>query len=173
MNHVRVRPRGSRYGQPKIESIIWASWLPRFLVGDVTCEWAIWHMCNFNYTKMPDDDMSEYLRRHADLVRSVRDERERRGYQVSVEDQNRFKVRFKGGIDLVGIPDLVAEAQDHAVVVDAKGGQYRDRDAEQVKLYMACLPNAVPHYRSLPLHGEVVYGSGHRVSIDASERWRE
>lgn len=151
---------------PRPSPFIWASWLPRLMVGDVTCEWSLWHMTNYQYAKVPADDMSEWQMKHTELLRRLRDEWERTGHQVAIEDQNRFKLCIRAsGLELVGVPDLVATGQNRITIVDAKTGQHRDRDVAQVKLYMACLPKFSPAYRDLPIHGQVAYADGHRVDI--------
>lgn len=127
-------------------------------------------MANFAYTKVPEDDMSEWLRRHTALTRSLRDEREAAGYRVATEDQNKFQLRIRhSGLELVGVPDLVASSERTIVVIDAKTGQHLDRHAAQVKLYMACLPYVAADYQRVPISGEVAYASGCRIEIKPDE----
>jgi hypothetical protein len=96
------------------------------------------------------------------------------GERVALEDQNKFKLKVKGsGLEVIGVPDLISFASDRITVIDAKTGSHRDKDVAQVKLYMACLPHYSPQYKQFPIHGQVAYASGHRVSICPEEAGSE
>ena len=78
---------------------IWATWLPRLLTGENSCEWAIWFKAHYrDWTRQPSDfDQAKWLLDHTALV----NERIRNwtvgGYDVDVEAQNRFELRGSNG----------------------------------------------------------------------------
>ena len=49
---------------------IWATWLPRLLTGENSCEWAIWFKAHHqNWIKQPSDfDQSQWLLNHTALL---------------------------------------------------------------------------------------------------------
>lgn len=145
-----------------------ATWLPKLIIGDITCRWSVWFMANHFYAKGIESDWSDFRRRHNELVDRVRRERVSAGETVTLESQNTFRIR-RGSVELKGTPDLVASRPDRITVIDAKSGQRRDSDAVQVKLYMACLPRYFEKYRGTPVYGQVAYLNGPDVEIEPEE----
>jgi hypothetical protein len=149
---------------------VWASWLPRLMVGDTSHDWFIPHMANYHYDAAPaDTDFSDYRINHTRLLRELADECEASGARVTIEDQNTFRYRRPSGLVLHGKPDLVSDNGDTARVIDAKTGKARDADRVQVKLYMYGLRKCLPEYQDRPLAGQVVYQAGGRIDIEPGE----
>jgi Holliday junction resolvase len=126
-------------------------------------------MANHYYDKVPDGDMSDWLRNHTDLVKQLGRQRADSGDVVTIEGENTFLLRRSSGLEIKGRPDLVARNSERVTVVEAKTGARRDSDVAQVKLYMACLPKFSNAYTAIPMYGEVVYRDGHRVLIEPSD----
>ena len=103
---------------------IWATWLPRLLTGERSCEWAIWFKAHYqDWAKPPSDfNQAQWMLNHTALLNERRANWEVGGYTVEVEEQNSFQLRGKSAT-LAGRPDLVARRDDEAVIVDAKTGQ--------------------------------------------------
>ena len=67
---------------------IWATWLPRLLTGENSCEWAVWFKAHHqNWSRQPSDfDQAQWLLDHTALLNerranwgSRRLQRQRRG----------------------------------------------------------------------------------------------
>ncbi len=148
---------------------VWATWLPRLLAGDDSCEWAIWfkaqHYGN-SFTKR-EKDLSEWLLLHGELVKTTQADYEARGYTVSVEEQNRLTLKGKLGT-IEGKPDLVAVMDDETIVIDCKSGQHSSSHAFQVMLYMYGLSRSL----GKPVKGRVVYTTD-EVDVEMAEGFEE
>ena len=76
------------------------SWLPKLLVGMDMCEWKIWFQAHHDgrtWTKVTSDfDQARYNLRHTDLLRRCAQEYIDRGYSVTLESQNEFRVHLAG-----------------------------------------------------------------------------
>ena len=114
---------------------IWATWLPRLLTGENSCEWAIWFKANHQgWTRQPSEfDQAQWLLEHTALVKERIGNWEVGGYDVEVEAQNRFELRGKTAT-LAGRPDIIAHREDNAVIVDAKTGHESPSHAVQVMI---------------------------------------
>ena len=69
-------------------------------------------------------------------MRLCTEEYEQRGFTVTVEAQNQFKL-YVGDATISGRPDLVALRDGEAVVVDAKAAKPNPSHEIQVMLYMS------------------------------------
>ena len=69
-----------------------ATWLPRLLTGENSCEWAGWFKAHYHgWTRTPTEfDHAQWLMLHTELIHDHRSQWEDRGYAVSVEDQTAF-----------------------------------------------------------------------------------
>ena len=49
---------------------IWATWLPKLLTGENSCEWAIWFKAHYRdwAEPPPDFNQAEWLMRHSALL---------------------------------------------------------------------------------------------------------
>ena len=72
---------------------IWATWLPRLLAGENSCEWAIWFKAHHqNWAKVPSDfNQAEWMLNHTSLLNEKKSQWEARRQKVYVEGQNSFR----------------------------------------------------------------------------------
>ena len=133
---------------------IWATWLPRLLTGENSCEWAVWFKAHYvEWTKRPSDfDQAQWLLSHTALVNQRIRNWTVGGYDVDVEAQNRSELRGRTAT-LAGRPDIIAHRENQAVVVDAKTGQESPSHAVQVMIYLYAVPKALQRYRKAKLGG--------------------
>ena len=146
---------------------IWATWLPRLLTGENSCEWSIWFKAHYaDWTRQPSGfDQAQWLLEHTALLNERRANWEVGSFDVDVEAQNRFELRGKTAT-LAGRPDIIAHREDEAVVVDAKTGHDSPSHAVQVMIYLYAVPKALERYRNAKLRGQVTYRD-HTVRIPA------
>ena len=151
---------------------IWATWLPRLLTGENSCEWAAWFKANHQgWNRVPSDfNQTEWLLNHTALLNKRRTDWEIGGFDVDVETQNRFELRGKTAT-LAGRPDIIAHRDDEAVIVDAKTGQEGPSHVVQVMIYLYAVPMALERYRKAKLRGQVTY-QGRTVRIPGGSRRR-
>lgn len=151
------------------EPYIWVTWLTGLLAGEKQCLFAPWLKAHFRIEKLDrgEFDLEAWKIEHTDMVRTRARELEADGYRVSLEDQNAFKIRGHAGT-LAGKCDLIAERGDEVRIVDAKSGQSRSADVQQVLIYMFAVPLARPGVRGKRLIGEVQY-KARRVEIQPEE----
>ena len=102
------------------------------------------------------------------MVRLCTEEYEQRGFTVTVEAQNQFKLFLENGT-ISGKPDIVAWRDDEAVIADAKAAKPNPSHEIQVMLYMAWLPLSNPNLQKSSLAGEVYYGEEAVIDIPASK----
>lgn len=147
------------------EPYIWVTWLTGLLAGEKQCAFAPWVKAHFRVEKLDRGgfDLEAWKIEHTDMVRTRARELEAEGYRVSLEDQNAFKIRGQAGT-LAGKCDLIAERGDEVRIVDAKSGQSRSADVQQVLIYLFAVPLARPAVRGKRLIGELQY-KAHRVEI--------
>ena len=147
---------------------IWATWLPRLLTGENSCEWAIWFKAHYqNWTRQPSDfDQAQWLLNHTALVNERIGNWTVGGFDVEVEAQNRFELRGRTAT-LAGRPDVIAHREDEAVIVDAKTGHESPSHAVQLMIYLYAVPKALQRYRNVQLKGQVTYRD-HTVRIPAA-----
>jgi hypothetical protein len=146
---------GIRRGDP----YIWVSWLPPLLAGEAHCEWAAWLKAHYrDYDRVPDTlDPLAWAMEHTDLLRKALRGWERKGYSVTIRDQNYFRlVGRDSGIILAGTPDLVAIKGRSGTILDARTGKPKDSHRVQVLIYMWALP-ALTEYRNVEFEGRIVY----------------
>lgn len=157
------------------EPYIWPTWLTKILAGEQSCEWATWFKAHYqDYEKAPrDGNLTAWVARHTDLLQKRAAEFRNDGYEVFVEEQNKFTLKGRS-CTIGGKPDIVAvkseidingrEGED-IVVVDAKSGKPRDSDHFQVLIYMMILPLTHPRCLGKAVRGELQY-PGERIDID-------
>ena len=146
---------------------IWATWLPRLLTGENSCEWAIWFKAHYqDWTRQPSDfDQAQWLLDHTALVNERIRNWEVGSYEVDVERQNAFALQGRMAT-LAGRPDLIAHREDSVVIVDAKTGHDSPSHAVQVMIYLYAVPRAMQRYRETKLSGQVTY-QDHTVRVPA------
>jgi hypothetical protein len=135
---------------PRNSSYIWVTWITGLLSGDRHCLWSAWYRAHFKgYERRPTSfDLAAWTATHAEMVRARAEALRADGYQVYVEDQNKFTLRGRAAT-LGGVPDLVAVRETssggrEALVVDCKSGRQRNSDFFQVLTYMLVLPLTHP-----------------------------
>ena len=66
---------------------IWATWLPRLLTDENSCEWAVWFKAHYqNWERQPSDfDQAQWLLDHTTLVNERISNWEVGGHDVDVE----------------------------------------------------------------------------------------
>ena len=146
---------------------IWATWLPRLLTGENSCEWAIWFKAHHHdWAKVTSDfNQAQWLLDHTALLNERRANWEVGGYNVNIEAQNRFELRGRTAT-LAGRPDIIAHREDNGVIVDAKTGHESPSHAVQVMIYLYAVPKALQRYRETKLNGQVTYRD-HTVCVPA------
>ena len=146
---------------------IWATWLPRLLTGENSCEWAVWFKAHYqDWPRQPSDfDQAQWLLDHTALVNERISNWEVGGYDTDVEAQNRFEMRGSTAA-LAGRPDIIARREDDGVIVDAKTGHDSPSHVVQVMIYLYAVPKALQRYRTAKLHGQVTYRD-HTVRVPA------
>ena len=158
---------------------IYPTWLPKLLAGLDNCEYKTWfqvHHDSRSWDKLPSDfDLTRYNLEHTELVRLCTEEYEERGFTVSVERQNDFRLQVEGAT-ISGRPDIVAWRDDEAVIVDVKAAKPNPSHEIQVMLYMTWLPMIDPRFQKVNLSGEVYYGEEAVIDIPAAsvdDRFKE
>ena len=148
---------------------IWVTWISSLLAGGNHCEWATWFRAHFqDYDRRPSNfDQATWRAQHGEMVRTRAAGLRAQGYDVYIEDQNRFSYRGRAAT-LGGKPGLVAVRETEALVVDCKTGKQRDSDYFQVLTYMLLLPrtHSACHHRTLA--GEIQY-RGSSLFIEPQE----
>ena len=148
---------------------IWVTLLSKLLAGDESCEHAGWFKAQHDphsWQRSPSTfDSAQWQTDHTALVHDLREDLTIRNFQVSVERQNEFHL-FGKTATLAGRPDLIAQQDGSATIVDAKTGRPKDSDVIQVMIYQWAVSH-VPQYRGMVLDGKVVYRD-HAVEIPAS-----
>ena len=144
------------------QTFVWISWLAKLLAGEIQCEFSCWFKAHFKFDKLPSDfNLVRWTMDHNALIHKTRDELERQGYKVYIEDQNAFKVELADAC-ISAKPDIVAIKPDEKLAIDCKTGRPKNSDQVQVMLYMKYLPTSHPlltseELRKLPWEGKVVY----------------
>ena len=146
------------------------SWLPKLLVGMDMCEFKIWFQAHHDgrtWTKVASDsDLAKYNLRHTDLLRRYAQEYIDRGYFVTLENQNEFRIPLAGAT-VSGRMDLVATRDDKRVIFNVKAANPSQAHEIQVILYMMFLQLMDTRSRDKRVAGELYYGEEHTVPITA------
>lgn len=143
------------------------------LSGDEQCQFSAWYRAhNRRYPKPKSDfDFRSWREKHNDLVHEIVKEFEADDYICTVEDQNSFTLEGVSAV-IAGKMDVLADPKDgkRAVkVIDAKTGKRYDKDAWQVRIYLAVLPLLFPMLAKRSLVGEVRYADGDTVTVRCSK----
>ena len=151
---------------------IYPTWLPKRLAGLDRCEWGIWfqvHHDGRTWEKLDSGfNLTRYNIEHTELLRLCSEEYEQRGFTVTVERQNEFRLN-RDWVTISGGPDLVASRDDETIIVDVKAAKPNPSHEIQVMLYMAWLPLADGRYQGIRLQGQVYYGEDNGIDIPATE----
>ena len=90
--------------------------------------------------------------RHTALLNKEKEQWKGRGYTVTVENQNVFRLRGRMAL-LVGKPDLIVERGDDVQVIDVKTGREQAWHAVQVQIYKYAIARARPEYHDRMIAG--------------------
>ena len=139
---------------PRQSPYIWATWLPRLLTGENSCEWAIWFKAHHqNWAQVPSDfNQAEWMLNHTSLLNEKKSQWEARRQKVYVEGQNNFRLRGQSAT-LAGRPDLIVVRSNDALIIDVKAGQEQPAHFVQIMIYMYALPRALPQFQHAKLAG--------------------
>jgi len=153
---------------------VWVTWISKLLAGEGHCEWAAWFRAHHTqYEKRPSTfDSAKWNAEHGQMVRERAVALAKQGFQVGMEDQNKFNLRGGSGATLGGKPDLIGVHEKDVLVVDCKTGQPRGADCFQVLVYMLALPMCRPQYKGVAMRGRVAY-KDNAVQIPAEELTEE
>ena len=151
---------------PRDFPYIWATWLPRLLVGDRSCEWAVWFKAHYqDFQRQPSDfDATDWQIRHTALLNEQRELWLQRGCELSVEQQNAFRLRGETAV-LAGRPDLVARREQRIDIIDVKTGQPQGWHRAQMMIYMYALRISLDVPFGHHLAGEIVYADHRSVQV--------
>ena len=154
-----TRPNGKTVSGDNAEHCrLTATWLPRLLTGERSCECAIWFKAHYQgWTRPPSDfNQADWLLNQTSLLNEQRDLWVKSGYDLRVEAQNSFQIRGQSAT-LAGKPNLLVPQNDRVLIVDVKTGQAQPWHRYQLMIYMYALPRAMPEYRDANLAAEIVY----------------
>lgn len=151
---------------------VWVSWITKIITGEESCQWKLWFKSHHTYDKAPSYfDQVTWVTNHTTLLRSRAEELREEGYQVSVEDQNSFRIEGKNGAIISGKPDIVAIRGQDVCIVDCKTGKEKPSDKTQVLIYMLLLPFSKAYkekVREAQIRGKIQY-QHHRADISTEQ----
>ena len=100
---------------------IWATWLPRMLTSENSCEWAVWFKAHHqDWTRTPSEfNQAEWRLNHTAPLNKRKANWKHGGFDVNIEGQNSFELRGRSAT-LVGKPDLITQRDGQVVIVDVK-----------------------------------------------------
>lgn len=144
---------------------VWVSWITRLISGESTCLYSAWVRARHDVAKLPSDfDKPKWMIHHTALLRQAAANMGATGYDVRVENQNKFTLRGLAGT-LGGKPALICTKGPAGVIVDAKTGTPRTADVLQVMVYMWAVPLALPQYKGIKFDDKVVYKNREQVIL--------
>ena len=94
--------RGKR-GRPSRAPNIWATWLPRLLTGENSCEWAVWFKAHYqDWTRTPSEfNQAEWMLNHTALLNKRKADWKHGGFDVKHRGTEQLpasgQVRHAGG----------------------------------------------------------------------------
>ena len=120
---------------------IWATWLPRLLTGENSCEWAVWFKAHYqNWTRTPSEfNQTEWMLNHTALLNKRKANWKHGGFDVNIEGQNNFELHGRSAT-LAGKRDLITQRDGQAVIVDVKTGHESPSHTVQVMIYCTASP---------------------------------
>lgn len=153
---------------------VWITWLTKLIAGENQCEFQAWFKSHYKHEKVEKGggggfNLTKWTVAHNELVHACRDELEAKGYKVTIEDQNSFRLRIPGNKTVSGKADIVAIDGNKALVVDCKTGRAKNSDHVQVMLYMILLPKCIERYKDVVFEGRVLYNNNEEVPISSSD----
>ena len=87
----RHQPTSSEHtlAQRREHPYIWATWLPRLLTGENSCEWAVWFKAHYqDWTRTPSEfNQAEWMLNHTALLNKRKANWHHGGFDVNTEGQ--------------------------------------------------------------------------------------
>ena len=117
-------------------------------------------------------DSVAYNLRHTDLMKRRAQGYEQRGYTVTVESQNKFRI-FMAGATIYGRMDLEATRNHELVIIDAKAAKPSEAHVVHVMLYMLLLQLQGTQTQGRTVTSELYYGEDHTVAMAAGGAGKE
>jgi len=137
---------------------IWVTWLPKLMIGEVSCIWSIWFKTRYKYEKIPSGfDQAKWKITHNRMLHELKSRREQAGEKVFVENQNYFRFEVRPDLVIAGKPDLITVLGDNITIYDCKTGQPKASDQIQMMLYMYCTPLCLAICKDKKPKGILVY----------------
>ena len=165
----RHQPTSSEHtlAQRREHPYLCATWLPRLLTGENSCEWAGWFKAHHqDWTRTSSEfNQAEWMLNHTALLNKRKANWNHGGFDVNIEGQNSFQLQGRSAT-LAGKPDLITQRDGQAVIVDVKTGQGSVSHVVQVMIYLYAIPRVLERYRTLKLRGQATY-QDHTVRIPA------
>ena len=114
---------------------IWATWLPRLLIGENSCEWAVWFKAHYqDWTRTPSEfNQTEWMLNHTAFLNKRKANWKQVGFDVNIEGQNSFELHGRSAT-LAGQLDLITRRDEEAVIIDAKTGHESPSHIVQVMI---------------------------------------
>ena len=152
---------------------VWVTWIAKLLSGEDLCVRSAWFKAKHQRSsseKVPSDfNSATWNMNHTSALREYRSKLVGEGYQVYVENQNKFT--YSGNtinVAVGGKPDLIARNGGAGKIVDIKTGAPKDFHTIQVQLYMWLIPRVLTaQHGGVEFDGLLVYNN-HEVPIPAN-----
>ena len=157
------------------KAYFWVTWLTKLLVGEASCQWAVWfkanHLAN-SYNQVPSDfDSAKWHINHTNLLEKQIKRLDKGGASLFLEKQNAFTLEGRTAI-LGGRPDLITISDGTGTILDVKTGQPSPAHDVQVMIYMYAIPRALPQFQGINFDGVIVYSDYEKripaTSVDAN-----
>lgn len=147
---------------------IWVTWLSKLLADQSSCKWAVWYKIHFKYEALKRGfDLERWTKEHDELVQFRARQLRNDGYDVYIEDENRFAVQGCSGAIVAGKPDILALRDGVAYLEDCKTGKKRGSDHVQVAIYKLLAPFYFKSRSVAQFSGRLIYPDGD-VSLDGN-----
>lgn len=147
----------------------WVTWLTRLLVGENSCEWAVWFRArheSWSWERVSIGfDLVVWQLAHTLGINENRWRWDELGYAVYTENQNGFSLKGKAA-RLGGKPDLIARKGESCTIIDVKTGLPGPSHVVQVMLYMYAVRRAMERHHGVAFDGRVAYGDHEEIQCD-------
>ncbi len=155
--------------RPRSSPFVHATWLSKLLVGQNSCEWAIWFQAHFEKYKKNESDLAQWHIDHAGLLSQTRARLLADGYDVLSESETEFSVTgSRTRSKLKGQPDLIVLG-DRPVICEVKAAKPSHSHRAQLLLYMYGVPRADDRrFSGMKFDGLLVYPD-HMVEVSSKE----
>ena len=134
-----------------------ATWLPRLLTDENSCEWAIWFKAHYqDWTRTPSEfNQAEWMLNHTALLNKRKANWKHGGFDVNIERQNSFELRGRSATLAGTRPHHSARRPSGHRRREERAGERQSRcpgDDLPVRH-----PESAERYRTLKLRGQATY----------------